>query len=73
MVKSKPFRTNHAEQIKLVKSFAWLDFKALKNIDEEFEALLIKNTHFDKNRKDALCGAAYCRARRYRLGRAGRL
>ncbi|MDR3284414.1 MAG: HipA domain-containing protein, partial [Treponema sp.] len=34
-VSSKPFKSTHEEQIKLVRSFDWLDFNALKGIDEE--------------------------------------
>jgi hypothetical protein len=52
---SKPFRSDHAEQIKLVKSFDWLDLAALEGIEEEFSGILSGSTFVDAGRKDALC------------------
>ncbi|MDR1409774.1 MAG: excisionase [Oscillospiraceae bacterium] len=52
---SKPFRTDHAEQIKLVKSWEWLDFSALKGIDEEFREIVKGSPSIDEARLDALC------------------
>ena len=52
---SKPFISNHAEQIKLVKSFEWLDFEALYGIDEEFSDILANSVFIDDERRDALC------------------
>ena len=37
---SKPFKTTHDEQIKLVSSFDWLDIDALAGIDEELRELV---------------------------------
>ena len=52
---SKPFKTDHAEQIKLVTSFKWLDFQALNDIDEEFREILAGSAFIDEARRDALC------------------
>jgi len=53
--KSKPFRSTHGEQIKLVKSFEWLDFNALSDVDEEFREILSGSVFIDEVRRDALC------------------
>jgi hypothetical protein len=55
--KSKPFRSTHREQIKLVNDFAWLDFNSLRGIDDEFEGILKKNNYIRKERRDILCQA----------------
>ena len=52
---SKPFRQHHSEQIKLVTSFEWLDFTALKGIDEEFYDILGSTEFIDAVRRDTLC------------------
>jgi hypothetical protein len=52
---SKPFRSTHVEQIKLVKSFEWLDFAALHGIDDEFREILSGSMFIDEVRRDALC------------------
>jgi len=52
---SKPFRSRHADQIKLVSSFKWLDIKALKGIDEEFREILSDSVIIDDTRCNALC------------------
>jgi hypothetical protein len=54
---SKPFRTRHAEQIKLVTDFDWLDFGALAGVDEEYAELLRQSLYIDDARRDALCFA----------------
>lgn len=33
----KPFKKNHEEQLKLVTSYDWINFEALKNIDEDIK------------------------------------
>ncbi|GHU82235.1 hypothetical protein FACS1894196_0230 [Clostridia bacterium] len=53
--KSKPFRADHAEQIKLVKSFNWLDLSVLKGIDEEFREIVKGSPSIDEARLNALC------------------
>ena len=52
---SKPFRSKHSEQIKLVSSFEWFDIKALKGVDEEFREILADSVVIDNDRRDALC------------------
>jgi hypothetical protein len=54
---SKPFRSNHRKQIKLVKDFSWLDLGSLVGIDEEFSELLHQNPHITDKRRSALCYA----------------
>lgn len=52
---SKPFKADHAEQIKLVSSFAWLNLSALKGIDEELGEIVKDSAFIDGARRDALC------------------
>ena len=52
---SKPFRADHAEQIKLVQSFKWLDFSALNGVDEELREIVKGSPFIDDARCDALC------------------
>ncbi|MCL2280050.1 MAG: excisionase [Oscillospiraceae bacterium] len=52
---SKPFRSKHSEQIKLVKSFKWLDIEALSGIDEEFREIISGSIFIDEARCDRLC------------------
>lgn len=56
-VPCKPFKTTHAEQIGLVRSFDWLDLNALYDIDEEFRELTRGSMFIDAARCDALCTA----------------
>jgi hypothetical protein len=62
-IKSKPFRNNHSDQIKLVKDFSWFDPASLHAADEEFEAVLTNNVFISKERRDALCGAVRIRVK----------
>ncbi len=48
---SKPFKSNHSEQIKLVNNFEWIDFSALKNIKEEFLDIYKISKYEDIKRK----------------------
>lgn len=52
---SKPFKTSHSEQIKLVTDFSWLEFDKLKGIDEEFFEILKTSQRIDAERRDTLC------------------
>ncbi len=54
---SKPFRSKHGEQIKLVDNFNWLDFAALKDMDDECSDILKQSPYIDEQRRDALCNA----------------
>lgn len=53
----KPFKNSHTEQIKLVTDFSWLDFSALKGIDEEFREIIGDSLFIDGTRCSALCRA----------------
>ena len=53
----KPFKADHEEQIRLVSSFDWIDFPALKGIDDEFHDILNGSLFIDETRRDALCFA----------------
>jgi hypothetical protein len=57
MIESKPFKGNHSEQIKLVKDFSWLNFKALDKFDLECDAILRENTYIDTDRRAVICAA----------------
>lgn len=54
---SKPFKTTHAEQIKLVQSFDWLDLSALEGIEEEFYEILKDSVFIEEPRRNVLCRA----------------
>ena len=36
----KPFKNHHAEQLKLVSDFSWIDFDRLEDVDELIESVL---------------------------------
>ena len=52
---SKPFKNDHAEQIKLVTSFEWLDLSTLNSIEEELGEIVKESAFIDEARRDALC------------------
>ena len=54
-IEAKPFKTRHADQIKLVDDFSWLDLNKLNRIDEEFADILKTSKSVDEQRKDILC------------------
>lgn len=56
-LRCKPFKNTHEEQIKLVKSFDWLDISKLNGIDEEFRELVRDSLFIDTTRCDAICKA----------------
>jgi hypothetical protein len=56
-VESKPFRSRHGEQIKLVTDFSWLDISVLKDAPDEFSEILKQSPYIDDQRRDALCSA----------------
>ena len=61
---SKPFKTTHDEQIKLVTSFDWFDITALAGIDEELRELIKGSLFIDAARTDALCAGLLGRVER---------
>jgi len=62
---SKPFRSRHAEQIKLVRDFSWLDFRALDGVEDEFAAILEETT--SPSSVSEIRNAALCVALRKRI------
>lgn len=58
---AKPFKTKHADQIKLVDDFSWLDLNNLKGIDEELADILKNSDRIDEQRRDTLCQALIMR------------
>lgn len=56
-IKCKPFKTDHEEQIKLVRSFDWIDISALQGLDEEYKDILKDAPFIDQARCNALCHA----------------
>ena len=56
-IESKPFKTRHADQIKLVTDFDWLDLDKLYGIEDEFAQILSTSEPMDDERKDVLCDA----------------
>jgi hypothetical protein len=59
-IQSKPFRSKHIKQIKLIKDFSWLNLDMLDGINKEY-ADILKETTSDssvlKNRHKVLCEA----------------
>ena len=55
--KSKPFRSTHLEQIKLVKDFSWLDSNALQGLGDECAEIFAKSELIDENRRISLVRA----------------
>ena len=57
----KPFKNHHAEQIKLVSDFSWIDFDSLSDIGELITNVLSADgakDYMDENRIRAIAGAA---------------
>jgi len=53
-IECKPFEPYFSEQIKLVNSFDWINFGALKNLDEEFREIYKPSKYMDEMRIDIL-------------------
>lgn len=51
---SKPFKNDHAEQIKLIKSFNDIDLSKLKGIEDEVRELFSGSAFIDENRADRI-------------------
>lgn len=59
-MESKPFRKYHDEQIRLVSSFEWIDFAALRGIEEEVNEILLtfpENPYISEERRKRICSA----------------
>lgn len=51
----KPFKKSHEEQLKLVTSFAWIDFEKLKGIDEDIRRIYDEaGEYMEESRKAAI-------------------
>jgi|GEM_PF-4014044 len=55
--KSKPFRSAHVEQIKLVRDVGWFEHCALYGISDECSKIFAKSEFIDEKRRDALTRA----------------
>ena len=53
----KPFKDNHADQIKLVSSFDWLDFDKLYAASEELNEILKGSEFISDDRRSKICSA----------------
>lgn len=54
-VECKPFKKSHEEQLKLVTSFAWIDFEKLKGIDEDIRRIFDQaGEYMEESRKTAI-------------------
>ena len=65
-IASKPFKASHEEQIKLVSSFAWIDWDALNGIEEDFRAT-VQDSPFLDGARCRRCLPGHCRSCRERL------
>ena len=65
----KPFRKDHAEQIKLVNDFAWFDIDSLRGLEDEILEILSSSGDVDKERREAMAKAVADRARQIESGR----
>jgi hypothetical protein len=50
-VECKPFRSSHAEQIKLAEDLSWFDSSGLSGLDAEIAEILSKNEDVDESRR----------------------
>jgi len=60
---SKPFRKEHAEQIKLVDDLSWYDLKALDGLEDEIQEVFIQSEEIDNARRAAIAKAVIERAK----------
>ena len=63
MTECKPFKRTHDEQIKLVRSFAWIDFDQLDGIEQDLRRIFNQaGDYMDENRKSAILAAFSARS-----------
>lgn len=63
MTECKPFKRTHDEQIKLVRSFAWIDFDQLDGIEQDLRRIFDQaGDYMDENRKSAILAAFSARS-----------
>ena len=56
----KPFKNHHAEQLKLVSDFRWIDFDKLEDVDELIKSVLTAEgteAYMDESRLSAIIGS----------------
>ena len=64
----KPFKKTHAEQLKLVTDFTWIDFDALDGIESKMKAILDQaGDYLDVPRKAAILSAFSARVEDVRI------
>lgn len=61
-IECKPFRKDHAEQIKLVNDFTWFDRSALDGLDAEIQEILSASEDVDEARRKAIAKSVMERA-----------
>lgn len=61
-IECKPFRKNHAEQIKLVTDFTWFDRSALDGLGDEIQEILSASEDVDKTRSRSIAKSVMERA-----------
>jgi hypothetical protein len=54
LVESKPFKSSHAEQLKLVEDVSWFDHGALDGLRDEITEILSKSDDVDEKRRTAI-------------------
>lgn len=54
-VPSNPFKPTHSAQILLAGNLSWIDFSALRDVDEELRVLLSASPYIDEPRTVAIC------------------
>ena len=47
----KPFKNNHEDQLKLVKSFDWLNLERLEGIEDDIRKLFVDSLYIDESRR----------------------
>lgn len=61
----KPFKKTHEDQLKLVTSFAWIDFHQLTGLEDELRSIFDQaGEYMDTARKDAVCTSVMRRIER---------
>jgi hypothetical protein len=64
VVDSKPFKSKHEDQIKLVNDLSWFDFDKLDSINGEAVNILSKSTEIEEARSEAIIREMVIRAER---------
>jgi len=68
----KPFRKDHAEQIKLVDDVSWFDIDTLQGLEDEIQDIFITSEEVDIPRRLAIAKAVIDRAEQVELRRRGK-